>query len=51
MCRVHYFRSPLKLPDAKDAQGMAELWKAAYNTPLGKGTVEKALPRFLVVCA
>jgi hypothetical protein len=51
MCRVHYYRSPRKLPDAKDAQGMAELWKAVYNTARGAGTVEKALPRFIVVCA
>jgi hypothetical protein len=51
MCRVQYWRSPMPLPNAKDAQGMAELWKAAYNTEHGKGTVEKALPRFLVACA
>lgn len=51
MCRIHYRRSPRKLPEASDAQGMAEMWKAVYNTERGAGTVEKALPRFIIACA
>jgi hypothetical protein len=51
MCRVHYWRATEALPQAKDADGMAKYWKAHYNTPLGKGTVEKALPRFVVACS
>jgi hypothetical protein len=51
MCRIHYRRSPRKIPDAKDAQGMAEMWKAFYNTARGAGTVAKALPHFIVACA
>jgi hypothetical protein len=51
MCRIHYWRAAEALPQAKDAEGMARYWKTHYNTPAGKGTVEKALPRFIVVCA
>lgn len=46
MCRVHYRRLKAPLPTAGDALGMARYWKAGYNTPLGKGTVEQALPHF-----
>lgn len=46
MCRVHYRRIPAALPDRDDAIGMAEYWKRWYNSPLGKGTVEKSLPHF-----
>lgn len=52
MCAVHYRRfetrrdNPAPLPHANDAEGMAEYWKRYYNTPLGKGTVVKALPYF-----
>lgn len=51
MCRIHYRRVKDPLPRAKDPEAMAAYWKAHYNTPLGKGTVEKALPRFLIACA
>jgi hypothetical protein len=51
MCRIHYRRSPYPLPAANDAEGMARLWKNAYNTARGAGTVEKALPKFVLVCA
>lgn len=47
IARLVYRRSPLPLPAAGDWRGMAETWKAAYNTPLGKGTPEK----FLQACA
>jgi hypothetical protein len=51
MCRIHYRRAPAALPNEKDAEGMARSWKTFYNTAAGAGTVEKALPRFIVVCA
>ncbi|MEO5364675.1 MAG: hypothetical protein H7838_13810 [Magnetococcus sp. DMHC-8] len=41
MCRVHYLRCPDMLPSAGDIDGQAAYWKAWYNTPLGKGTVEQ----------
>lgn len=43
LCRVRYFRAKPPLPAADDAQGLAEYWKQNYNTPLGAGTVERAL--------
>jgi hypothetical protein len=51
MCRVFYRRLPDPLPAADDPEGMARLWKKRYNTPLGAGTVEKALPYFRQACA
>jgi hypothetical protein len=51
MCRVHYRRVKEALPQAKDAEAMARYWKTYYNSARGAGTVEKALPRFIVVCA
>lgn len=46
MCRVFYRRVPAPLPRPEDAHGMAAYWKSFYNTRLGKGTVEKAIPHF-----
>lgn len=44
MARVHYFRSPKPLPAADTGiKGLADYWKAVYNTDLGKGTPEKAI--------
>jgi hypothetical protein len=43
MARVHYFRSPRKLPAADDEMGLAMMWKDVYNTHLGKGTPDKAI--------
>lgn len=37
ICRVHYLRVPLALPD--DLPGQAWYWKKFYNTMEGKGTV------------
>jgi hypothetical protein len=51
MCRVFYRRLPDTLPDDQDYEGMARLWKLRYNTYLGAGTVEKAIPYFRVACA
>lgn len=39
MCRIHYLRQPGAIPS--DLEGLAEYWKKYYNTPLGKGTVNK----------
>lgn len=46
MCAIHYRRAPGKHPEAGDFAAMAAYWKQWYNTPLGKGTVAKALPFF-----
>jgi len=43
IARVIYLRAPMKLPEADDLHGLAAYWKKYYNTPLGKGTVEKWL--------
>jgi hypothetical protein len=50
MCRVHYLRVKEALPTENDAAGMASYWKRYYNTVLGKGTIEQALPSFRVAC-
>lgn len=49
MCRLHYRRVPAPLPDCWDEVEMAKYWKEFYNTPLGKGTVEKAKHDFAFV--
>jgi len=46
MCRVLYRRVSDPLPRADDAAGLAAYYKAHYNTPLGKATVDQALPHF-----
>lgn len=46
MCRVHYRRVPDALPARDDAEGMAGYWKRHYNSMLGAGSVQKALPHF-----
>lgn len=51
MCRVFYRRLPDALPAEDDYSGMAALWKKRYNTYLGAGTVEKAIPYFRVACS
>lgn len=50
MCRIHYRRKPGALPGPNDFEGMAHYWKRHYNTPAGKGTVEKAIPYFRQAC-
>ncbi len=37
MCRIKYRRDKLPLPPVGDGQGMAHIWKQAYNTPMGAG--------------
>ena len=46
MARVHYMRVREHLPNADNPLAMAQYWKTYYNTELGAGTVEKALPAF-----
>ena len=42
VCRLIYRRSPDKLPDdPDDIAALAAIWKRAYNSALGKGTVQK----------
>lgn len=47
MCRAHYYRVREELPE-NNAMALARYWKQYYNTPLGAGTVEKALPAFTI---
>ena len=51
VCRLLYRRAPEPLGAPDDPLWMAHLWKKRYNTPLGAGTVEKALPHFARACA
>lgn len=46
MCALRYRRVREALPVEGDYAGMAAYWKQHYNTPLGKGTIEKASPLF-----
>jgi len=41
MCRIQYYRRPEAIPGTLKDQ--AEMWKSAYNSALGKGTVEEYL--------
>lgn len=50
MCRIHYRRVREELPPPDDAEGHASFWKRHYNSSLGSGTVERALPHFIVAC-
>jgi|ERR1044072_1033489 hypothetical protein len=50
MCRILYYHAPEALPPADNSQAMAQFWKKRYNTPLGAGTVDKALPCFRLAC-
>ena len=38
MARLKYYRNPAPLPAHDDVEGLAKMWKAVYNTPLGAGT-------------
>jgi len=41
ICRIHYRRIKQPLPAPDDLWGLANYWKAHYNTALGRGTVEQ----------
>ena len=46
MARVHYYRRPEALPDRLNIVGMAQYWKAHYNTHLGRGTIAEAIKNY-----
>jgi hypothetical protein len=46
MCRIRYARVADPLPHEGDPLSLARYYKANYNTPRGKATVEQALPHF-----
>tara|TARA_Y100000593_G_scaffold24909_1_gene49598 strand:- start:1246 stop:1731 length:486 start_codon:yes stop_codon:yes gene_type:complete len=39
-CRLQYLRYPKAIPSWDDMEAQAKYWKTAYNTELGKGTIE-----------
>lgn len=41
MARILYFRAPEPMPLAGDLEGMGQLYKKRYNTPLGAATVKQ----------
>lgn len=49
MCRIHYKRVRAPLPE-NDPHELALYWKKYYNTLLGRGTIEQALPHFTRAC-
>jgi len=38
MCRIHYYRVPMAMPEEDNIEQLANYWKLFYNTPEGKGT-------------
>jgi hypothetical protein len=42
-CRLRYIASPRPLPRFGDVLGLAESWKADYNTSMGRGKVSEFL--------
>lgn len=50
MCAVHYLRAPGVHPAAGDYGAQAAYWKRVYNTMLGAGKVEHAIPLFKKAC-
>jgi len=51
VARVKYYMDPSPLPDAGDANGMYEVYKRVYNTPLGRATYGGSISHFLRACA
>jgi hypothetical protein len=47
MARVHYYRSPTKLPEAHDIPGLAKMWRLVYNTNLGAFSYQEATEKFI----
>ena len=39
-CRLQYLRHPKPIPSWDNVEAQAKYWKKAYNTELGKGTIE-----------
>ena len=46
IARLVYYRAKGALPAATDIPGMAEYWKANFNTELGKGTTEEFVTNY-----
>lgn len=46
MAAIKYYWSPDALPAENDIQGMAEMWKKVYNTPLGKGKAGEFIEKY-----
>lgn len=46
MARIHYLRVKHPLPDTSNTRGLAQYWKAHYNTMLGRGNVDDALDAY-----
>ena len=47
MTRVHYYRSPTKLPEANDIPGLAKIWRLVYNTNKGAFSYQEATDKFM----
>ena len=45
MARIHYYRVSAPLPE-NTPEALGEYWKRYYNTPLGKGTVDKFVDKY-----
>jgi len=48
MTRVHYYRKKVEFEDGT-VRGLANIWKLHYNTPLGKGTPDKAIEKYMLM--
>jgi hypothetical protein len=46
MCRVHYYRVPMAMPEEDSIEQLANYWKIYYNTPEGKGTVAEFIHNY-----
>lgn len=46
MCRIHYFARPFTFPAAPTVEELGQIWKAAYNSPLGKGTAAEFVANY-----
>jgi len=51
MARLKYRRSPARIPEPDDIEGLAHVWKEVYNTPLGAGTEEEFEHNYKKYCA
>ena len=46
MCRIHYFARPFTFPAAPTVEQLGEIWKTAYNSMLGRGTVAEFVANY-----
>jgi hypothetical protein len=47
MARIHYYRSPMKLPAPHDIEGIAKMWRLVYNTNKGAFSYNEATEKFI----